>query len=31
MLHTEALRVAGFTGVGTVWQYFDDYLVYGVR
>lgn len=31
VLHTEALRVAGFTEVGTVWQYFDDYVVYGVR
>lgn len=31
ILHTEALRVAGFGEVGTVWQYFDDYVVYGVR
>lgn len=31
MLHTEALRVAGFTEVGTVRQYFDDYVVQGVR
>ncbi len=30
-LHTEALRVAGFAEAGTVWQYFDDYVVYGVR
>jgi len=30
-LHTEALRVAGFTESGTLWQYFDDYVVYGVR
>lgn len=30
-MHTEALRVAGFSEVGTVWQYFDDYVVYGVR
>ncbi|MDO3399905.1 class I SAM-dependent methyltransferase [Mycolicibacterium neoaurum] len=31
VLHTEALRVAGFAETGTVWQYFDDYVVYGVR
>lgn len=31
ILHTEALRVAGFTEVGTLWQYFDDYVVYAVR
>ncbi len=30
-LHTEALRVAGFTEVGTLWQRLDDYVVYGVR
>ncbi|WP_447712386.1 class I SAM-dependent methyltransferase [Mycobacterium sp. C31M] len=30
-LHTEALRVAGFAETGTAWQYFDDYVVYGVR
>ena len=30
-LHIEALRVAGFTESGTFWQYFDDYVVYGVR
>lgn len=30
-LHTEALRVAGFAEVGTIWQHFDDYVVYGVR
>lgn len=29
--HTEALLVAGFTETGTLWQYFDDYVVYGVR
>lgn len=31
ILHTEALRVAGFAESGTVWQRFDDYVVYGVR
>lgn len=30
-LHTEALRVAGFGETGTLWQYFDDYVVFGVR
>lgn len=30
-LHTEALRVAGFAETGTIWQYFDDHIVYGVR
>jgi trans-aconitate methyltransferase len=30
-LHTEALRVAGFAESGTIWQYFDDFVVYGVR
>ncbi|MGO1849151.1 class I SAM-dependent methyltransferase [Microbacterium sp.] len=30
-LHVEALRVGGFTESGTLWQYFDDYVVYGVR
>ncbi|CAN3131070.1 class I SAM-dependent methyltransferase [Mycobacterium sp. smrl_JER01] len=30
-LHTEALRVAGFTETGTLWQYLDDYVVYGVK
>ena len=30
-LHTEALRCAGFSEVGTLWQYLDDYVVYGVR
>jgi trans-aconitate methyltransferase len=29
--HTEALRVAGFAESGTIWQYFDDFVVYGVR
>lgn len=30
-LHTVALQVAGFAETGTLWQYFDDYVVYGVR
>lgn len=30
-LHTEALRVADFSETGTLWQYFDDYIVYAVR
>lgn len=30
-LHAEALRTAGFAEAGTLWQYFDDYVVYGVR
>ncbi|WP_163508991.1 hypothetical protein [Fodinicola acaciae] len=30
-LHTEALRVAGFTETGTLWQHFNDYVVYGIR
>lgn len=29
--HTEALHVAGFAESGTMWQYFDDYVVYGLR
>jgi SAM-dependent methyltransferase len=28
--HLESLRSAGFAEVGTVWQYLDDYVVYGV-
>lgn len=28
--HLEALRSAGFAEVGTVWQYLDDHVVYGV-
>lgn len=31
VLHAETLRVAGFGEAGTAWQYFDDYVVYGVR
>lgn len=27
--HLAALRQAGFTEVGTIWQLFDDYVVYG--
>lgn len=30
-LHIEALRCAGFGEAGTLWQYLDDYVVYGVR
>ncbi|MQA07889.1 MAG: methyltransferase domain-containing protein [Pseudonocardiaceae bacterium] len=30
-LHTEALHVAGFTETGTLWQYFDDHIIYGIR
>lgn len=29
--HAESLRVAGFSEAGTLWQHFDDYVVYGVR
>ncbi|AQA02488.1 hypothetical protein BVC93_08630 [Mycobacterium sp. MS1601] len=29
--HREALRVAGFAETGTLWQHFDDYVVYAVR
>jgi len=29
--HVESLRSAGFAEVGTVWQYLDDRVVYGVR
>lgn len=29
--HVEALRVGGFTEAGTLWQRFDDYVVYAVR
>lgn len=29
--HLEALRSAGFRQVGTVWQYLDDQVVYGIR
>ena len=29
--HAEALRLAGFAEAGTIWQYFDDYVVYGRR
>lgn len=29
--HLAALRTAGFTEVGTVWQYLDDYVVYARR
>ncbi|MDR2379976.1 MAG: class I SAM-dependent methyltransferase [Bifidobacteriaceae bacterium] len=29
--HIEALRAAGFGEAGTIWQHFDDYVVYGVR
>nr|WP_233613663.1 class I SAM-dependent methyltransferase [Leucobacter edaphi] len=29
--HTVSLRVAGFGESGTLWQHFDDYVVYGVR
>lgn len=28
--HLEALRSAGFAETGTVWQYLDDHVVYGV-
>jgi hypothetical protein len=30
-LHLALLRTAGFAEVGTVWQYLDDYVVYGRR
>lgn len=30
-LHLAALRSAGFTEVGTVWQYLDDYVVFARR
>lgn len=30
-LHIEALKLAGFREAGTLWQYFDDYIVYGLR
>lgn len=29
--HVEALRSAGFTQSGTVWQYLDDHVIYGIR
>ncbi|MFV0373544.1 class I SAM-dependent methyltransferase [Microbacterium sp.] len=29
--HLEALRSCGFIESGTVWQYLDDYVVYGLR
>ncbi|MBB2975551.1 SAM-dependent methyltransferase [Microbacterium endophyticum] len=29
--HLETLRSAGFAQVGTVWQYLDDHVLYGVR
>ena len=29
--HLEALRSVGFTEAGTVWQFLDDFVVYGVR
>ncbi|MEA4944859.1 MAG: class I SAM-dependent methyltransferase [Propionicimonas sp.] len=29
--HLETLRSTGFGEVGTVWQYFDDYVVAGIR
>ncbi|MFF3755379.1 class I SAM-dependent methyltransferase [Streptomyces sp. NPDC002018] len=29
--HLSALRTAGFTEVGTVWQYLDDYVVFARR
>ncbi|MGB4777921.1 class I SAM-dependent methyltransferase [Microbacterium sp.] len=29
--HLEALRAAGFVEAGTIWQHFDDYVIYGVR
>ena len=28
--HLESLRGAGFVETGTVWQYLDDHVVYGV-
>lgn len=31
LFHIEALRVGGFAESGTIWQYFDDYVVYAVR
>lgn len=30
-LHLEALKSAGFTEVGTVWQYLDDYVLAALR
>ncbi|MDR2379689.1 MAG: class I SAM-dependent methyltransferase [Bifidobacteriaceae bacterium] len=30
-LHTELLRISGFLEAGTIWQHFDDYVVYAVR
>jgi SAM-dependent methyltransferase len=30
-LHLEALRSAGFSETGTVWQYLDDHVLYAVR
>ena len=29
--HLESLRSAGFTETGTVWQYLDDHVLYGVK
>lgn len=29
--HLETLRSAGFRQTGTVWQYLDDHVVYGIR
>ncbi|MFV0428795.1 MAG: class I SAM-dependent methyltransferase [Arachnia sp.] len=29
--HVETLRSAGFSEVGTIWQYLDDYVVAGIR
>ncbi|WP_183086335.1 class I SAM-dependent methyltransferase [Mycetocola tolaasinivorans] len=29
--HVEALRIAGFREAGTLWQYLNDYVAYGVR
>ena len=29
--HLTALRSAGFRETGTIWQYLDDYVLYGVR
>ncbi|WP_427870202.1 class I SAM-dependent methyltransferase [Leucobacter luti] len=31
VFHAESLRVAGFREAGTLWQYFDDYVVYARR
>lgn len=30
-LHTQALRSAGFDDVGVLWQYLDDFVVYGSK